>query len=165
MIFKCTEQDFQEIFSIINDGASAYKGIIPADRWHEPYMPEAELQTQIDEGVEFWAYKENNEMLGVMGIQDVLDVTLIRHAYVRTTARNKGIGGKLLNHLSELTVQPILIGTWASAIWAIGFYKKHGFRLVTFEEKEYLLRKYWNVPGRQVETSVVLASQNWVSSK
>jgi GNAT superfamily N-acetyltransferase len=161
MILKCTEDDFEEIFSIINDGASAYKGIIPDDRWHEPYMPEAELQAQINEGVVFWAYKEGKKILGVMGIQDVLDVTLIRHAYVRTIARNKGIGGKLLAHLSKLTTKPILIGTWASANWAIGFYEKHGFSLVSFEEKEYLLRKYWKVPVRQIETSVVLASANW----
>jgi GNAT superfamily N-acetyltransferase len=112
--------------------------IIPEDRWHEPYMSETELQGQIDDGVTFWCYVENDIIIGVMGFQDKGDVTLIRHAYVRTTARNKGIGGKLLRHLSKLTTNPILIGTWANATWAIEFYKKYGFRLVSFEEKEIL---------------------------
>jgi len=150
--------DFEEILIIINDAASAYKGIIPADRWHEPYMSAQELQRQIDEGVNFWCYLQDDGIAGVMGIQDKQDVTLIRHAYVRTSVRNKGIGGKLLNHLSELTKKPILIGTWATATWAIDFYKKHGFTLVSHEDKELLLRKYWNIPSRQIETSVVLAS-------
>lgn len=161
MIVRGTDTDFKQIHAIINDGASAYKGIIPQDRWHEPYMPEDELQAQIDDGVAFWCYFGDQTMLGVMGIQDKGDVTLIRHAYVRTEARNNGIGGKLLQHLSTLTSKPILIGTWADAYWAIRFYQKHGFRLVSFEEKERLLRKYWKIPLRQVETSVVLASAGW----
>ncbi|HET6994048.1 MAG TPA: GNAT family N-acetyltransferase, partial [Chitinophagaceae bacterium] len=160
LIKKSTISDFKEIYEIINDAALAYKGIIPQDRWHEPYMPEPELKKQIDEGVQFWCYWENDEILGVMGIQDKLEVTLIRHAYVRTRAQNKGIGSKLLRHLSELTQRPILIGTWASAAWAIDFYKKHGFQVVSFREKERLLRKYWNIPLRQIETSVVLANTN-----
>jgi GNAT superfamily N-acetyltransferase len=159
MIVSSTEDDFTQIYEIINDAASAYKGIIPEDRWHEPYMSETELQGQIDDGVKFWCYIEGERIIGVMGIQDKVEVTLIRHAYVRTTARNKGIGGKLLRHLSELTTKPVLIGTWADATWAIGFYKKYGFRLVSFEEKEELLRKYWSIPLRQIETSVVLSRQ------
>ena len=163
MITKSRTSDFKQIYEIINDAASAYKGIIPEDGWHEPYMSELELQNQIDRGVEFWCYSDNDEILGVMGIQDKSEVALIRHAYVKTTARNKGIGSKLLQHLSQLTKKPILIGTWADAIWAINFYKKHGFRLVSFTEKERLLRKYWMISLRQIETSVVLASPNWNS--
>ncbi len=162
MIVPGKNTDFKEILGIINDAAIAYKGIIPEDRWHDPYMSEQELQNQMDEGVQFWCYVDNDNILGVMGIQDKSDVTLIRHAYVRTTARNKGVGSKLLNHLSELTTKPLLIGTWADATWAINFYKKHGFALVSFEDKEHLLRKYWKIPLRQIETSVVLASPNWV---
>ena len=164
VIVPSEKTDFEEILHIINDAASAYKDVIPEDRWHEPYMSEKELQSQIDDGVQFWCYRENNNIIGVMGIQDKSDVTLIRHAYVRTIARNKGIGGKLLNHLSELTTKPILIGTWADATWAINFYKKRGFNLVSHSDRARLLRKYWNIPPRQIETSVVLASSNWISS-
>lgn len=160
MILSCEPKHFDEIYEIINDAATAYKGIIPEDRWHEPYMTKAELQKQIDEGVEFWGYTENGKMTGVMGIQFKGDVTLIRHAYVRTTERNKGIGGKLLAHLHAKTTTPVLIGTWEDATWAIEFYKKHGFRLLSTEEKNNLLRKYWSIPERQVETSVVLASSD-----
>ncbi|MDQ3845638.1 MAG: GNAT family N-acetyltransferase [Bacteroidota bacterium] len=162
MIVPGKNTDFKEILDIINDAAIAYKGIIPEDRWHDPYMSEQELQNQMDEGVQFWCYLDNDNIMGVMGIQDKSDVTLIRHAYVRTMARNKGVGSKLLNHLSELTTKPILIGTWADATWAINFYEKHGFVLVSYEDKEHLLRKYWKIPLRQIETSVVLASPNWV---
>jgi len=162
MIVRSTPTDFNTILEIINDAASAYKGIIPADRWHEPYMPESELRTQIEQGVEFYNYKEDGEIFGVMGIQYKGNVTLIRHAYVRTANRNKGIGGKLLSHLTKLTSKPVLIGTWAEARWAIDFYKKHGFRLLSQNEKNKLLVKYWNIPQRQIDTSVVLASPNWV---
>jgi GNAT superfamily N-acetyltransferase len=161
MIALSKKSDFKDIYEIINDAAIAYKGIIPADRWHDPYMSEQELQNQIDDGIEFWCYYEDESIVGVMGVQDKSDVTLIRHAYVRTIARNKGIGGKLLQHLIELTKKPILIGTWADATWAISFYRKNGFQTVSFEEKERLLRKYWKIPLRQVETSVVLASSDW----
>ena len=157
MIRPCKPNDFETIYEIVNDAAQAYKGIIPADRWHEPYMGREELQHEIDAGVQFWGYEESGKLIGVMGIQDVQDVTLIRHAYVRTTQRRKGIGGKLLSHLLTLTERPILIGTWAAATWAISFYEKHGFRLVSEEEKNRLLKKYWSIPERQVETSVVLA--------
>src|SRR5258705_2622420 len=161
MIFKCEQSDFEEICEIINDAAVAYKEVIPADRWHEPYMPEEELKTQIEQGVQFWCYKENGEMMGVMGIQDKGDATLIRHAYTRSIYRNKGIGSKLLAHLTSISTTPVLIGTWADATWAIKFYQKHRFRLLSKSETETLLHKYWTIPIRQVETSVVLASPNW----
>ena len=161
MIVRSEQTDFEEIYTIINDGASAYRDIIPADRWHDPYMTTAELKEQIDEGVQFWIYRQDDEILGVMGIQYKNPVTLIRHAYVRTKDRKKGIGGKLLRHLCDLTADPILIGTWADAKWAVEFYQKHGFRLLPEEEKNKLLRKYWTIPERQVETSVVLASADW----
>jgi len=161
MIRVCTERDFEAMYAIINDAAQAYKGIIPADRWHEPYMPREELRQQIEEGVAFWGYEEKGELLGVMGLQPVQDVALIRHAYVRTACRQRGIGGQLLSALRAQTAAPILIGTWAAAWWAIRFYQKHGFRQVTPAEKDYLLRRYWSIPERQVETSVVLADERW----
>ena len=159
MIRQCSDNDFEMIYEIINDAALAYKGIIPKDRWKEPYMSREELRHEIDEGVVFWGYEEDGKLKGVMGIQDVQDVTLIRHAYVRTAERNKGIGSKLMSHLRQMTDRPILIGTWADAVWAIRFYEKHGFRLVSTEEKNCLLKKYWRIPERQVETSVVLAEK------
>ena len=161
MIHQCKEKDFEEIYSIINDAAIAYKGVIPDDRWKEPYMPRKELLHEIDAGVMFWGYEEDGKLIGVMGIQDVQDVTLIRHSYVRTAKRRQGIGGKLLSNLRCLTDRPVLIGTWADALWAIRFYEKHGFGLVTREEKDRLLKKYWSIPERQVETSVVLADLNY----
>jgi GNAT superfamily N-acetyltransferase len=161
MIVRCTPEDLEAICEIINDAAAAYRGVIPADRWHEPYMPETELRTQVGQGVEFWGYRPAEALMGVMGIQHKGDVTLIRHAYVRSIHRNQGIGGKLLAHLTALATTPVLIGTWAAATWAIEFYQKHGFRLVSPAEKETLLRRYWTIPDRQVETSVVLASPYW----
>ncbi|HMJ67923.1 MAG TPA: GNAT family N-acetyltransferase [Cyclobacteriaceae bacterium] len=161
MLEKCRPEDLHDIYTIINDAASAYKGVIPGDRWHDPYMPPEELTRQVEEGVIFWGYKEGDTTIGVMGLQDRGDVTLIRHAYVRTSHRNKGIGGKLLQYLTTLTSKPVLIGTWADATWAVDFYKKHGFRLITGAEKDRLLKKYWNIPQRQVETSVVLANADW----
>jgi len=163
MISKCNiETDFDTICKIINDASNAYKGIIPPDRWKEPYMPAEELRTQIAEGVEFWKYlDDNDETLGVMGIQHKNVVTLIRHAYVRTRSRQQGIGGKLLEHLVAMTKTPILIGTWADAFWAIDFYRKYGFHQVSVDEKNKLLQIYWSIPERQVESSVVLASANW----
>ena len=160
-IHKYLPENFSEVFDVINDGARAYKGIIPQDRWHEPYMTEEELLAQVNEGVEFWLYTDDNMIKGVMGIQPREKVTLIRHAYVRTSARNKGIGSRLLTHLLAKITTPVLIGTWTDARWAIDFYKKHGFRLLPAEEKNRLLRKYWNIPGRQIETSVVLAGPTW----
>lgn len=161
MIRPCTPADFDTIFEIVNDAAMAYKGAIPADRWHEPYMPKAELRVVIDSGVKFWGYEMDDTLVGVMGIQPVQDVTLIRHAYVRTSHRRHGIGGHLLQFLLARTSTPTLIGTWAAADWAIRFYQKHGFRLVAPEEKNRLLPKYWGVPQRQIETSVVLGDQRW----
>jgi N-acetylglutamate synthase-like GNAT family acetyltransferase len=161
MIRICASQDFDHIYAIINDGAQAYKGVIPADRWTEPYMSRDKLRHEIEDGVIFWGHEEGGALAGVMGLQDVKDVTLIRHAYVRTANRNQGIGGKLLTHLRTITDRPVLIGTWADAVWAIGFYEKHGFRVVDRDEKTVLLKKYWNIPERQVETSVVLVDAKW----
>ena len=161
MISACQEKDFQEIYQVINDAASAYKGIIPADRWHDPYMTEEDLKRQIEEGVQFWQYLEAGVIAGVMGIQMKKEVTLIRHAYVRTDKRKTGIGSSLLTHLASIATTPILIGTWAAAHWAIQFYIKHGFRLLPENEKNNLLRTYWSIPERQIETSVVLADSNW----
>ena len=161
MIRRYENRDFDQIYAIINDGASAYKGVIPSDRWTEPYMPADELRHQINEGVEFWVYEVDGALAGVMGIQPVEDVTLIRHAYVRTADRRRGIGALLLAHLHKLAATPVLIGTWADAAWAIQFYEKHGFRAVSREMKEILLRRYWKIPERQVETSVVLADAAW----
>jgi len=157
MLRRCDERDFEAIYTIINDGAQAYKGIIPADRWAEPYMSRDKLRHEIADGIVFWGFEAEGALVGVMGLQDVQDVTLIRHAYVRTANRNQGIGGKLLSHLRTITSRPVLIGTWADAVWAIGFYEKHGYRVVDPVEKDRLLKKYWNIPDRQVETSVVLA--------
>jgi GNAT superfamily N-acetyltransferase len=153
MIRECAASDFEQIFQIINDGAQAYKGIIPADRWTEPYMSRDKLRHEIADGIAFWGFEAEGALAGVMGLQDVQDVTLIRHAYVRTANRNQGIGGKLLSHLRTITSRPVLIGTWADAVWAIGFYEKHGYRVVDPVEKDRLLKKYWNIPDRQVETS------------
>lgn len=165
MIRPCDQGDFAAIYAIVNDAAQAYRGVIPADRWHEPYMPEDELRHEIASGVAFWGYEEEGELVGVMGIQHVQDVTLIRHAYVRTARRGQGIGSVLLAHLRTLTDRPILIGTWAAATWAIRFYEKHGFRLVTPAEKDRLLGRYWCIPPRQVETSVVLADARWFAAQ
>ena len=161
MIRRCDDRDFEVIRAIINDGSQAYKGIIPADRWTEPYMSLEKLRHEIDDGVVFWGYEEDGELAGVMGIQPVQDVTLIRHAYVRTSSQKRGIGARLLSHLRELADGPVLIGTWADAVWAIRFYERYGFQIVGFEEKGRLLKKYWTVPERQIETSVVLADSKW----
>ena len=160
----CRTDEFGVIGEIINDAAQAYRGVIPADRWHEPYMPPAELKEQIDQGVVFWGMELDEKLAGVMGIQPVQDVTLIRHAYVRTALRNQGIGGSLLKQLCDSTTRPVLIGTWAAAVWAVAFYEKHGFRKVTPAEKDRLLKKYWSIPDRQVETSVVLADKRWFAA-
>ena len=164
MIRKATDNDFEAIFAIINDAAIAYKGVIPSDRWHEPYMTKEELKEQIEEGVRFSCYiddEDDNEVIGVMGIQDKTDVMLIRHAYVRTRQRSKGVGTFLLRELIRDTTKPILMGTWKAAAWAISFYEKNGFCLVEEEEKNRLLKKYWVIPDRQIETSVVLVDKNF----
>jgi len=165
MIRRCRERDFETIWSIINEAAGVYQGVIPADRWHEPYMSKAELHHEINDGVVFWGCEEEEELVAVMGIQRVEDVTLIRHAYVRRARQREGIGGRLLSHLRGQTDLPTLIGTWADAVWAVRFYEKHGFRLVSTAEKERLLRRYWSIPERQVETSVVLADRRWFDQR
>ena len=139
--------------------------MMPADRWHDPYMSRDELRREIASGVAFSGYEEEGELLGVMGIQPVDDVTLIRHAYVRTVSRRAGIGGRLLESLIQGAATPVLIGTWADAVWAVRFYEKHGFRLTTPEEKVRLLKRYWSIPDRQVETSVVLADARFTASQ
>jgi GNAT superfamily N-acetyltransferase len=149
------------MYEIINDGARAYKGVIPADRWHEPYMSIEELKHEIDDGVEFWGYEAAGNLMGVMGLQDKGDVYLIRHAYVRTKSQNRGIGRELLRHLEQRTDKPILVGTWTDATWAIRFYEKNGYRRLSRPETERLLKKYWKIPERQVVTSVVLANPKW----
>lgn len=165
MIRMCTETDFNTIFEIINDAAKVYKGIIPEDRWNEPYMHLQELKKEIEDSVVFWGFEKGGQLLGVMGIQDKDDVTLIRHAYVLTRSQKLGIGTKLLQHLERMTEKPILIGTWTTAEWAISFYEKNGYILVSDEEKKRLLRKYWSIPERQVMTSVVLAKQTEVKAQ
>lgn len=157
MIRLCHLHDFEVIWQIINDGAQAYRGVIPPNCWKEPYMSREELHHEIGEGVEFWGFEEHGALSGVMGIQPVKDVTLIRHAYVRTDRQKAGIGAQLLAHLRSLTRGPVLIGTWADASWAIRFYQKHGFRLVEPAEKDRLLKTYWTIPDSQAAVSVVLA--------
>ncbi|RZN40533.1 MAG: N-acetyltransferase [Methanophagales archaeon ANME-1-THS] len=157
MIRKLLPTEIDRILEVINDGAQAYKGIIPADRWKEPYMSADELEGDLKAGLTFFGWEENDVVLGVMGIQPVEDTTLIRHAYVRTDYQGRGIGSRLLEHLLQRAkTTEILTGTWAAAIWAIRFYEKYGFILVSRDEKDKLLRRYWRIPERQVETSVVL---------
>jgi GNAT superfamily N-acetyltransferase len=156
MIRPCTDADFQAIEAVINEAAEAYRGAIPADCWHEPYMTTSALIAEIESGVKFWGWDESSTLIGIMGIQHVRDVTLIRHAYVRTAHQGRGIGGALLTFLVEQTTGPLLVGTWGAADWAIGFYERHGFRQVPLAEKDRLLSTYWSIPSRQKETSVVL---------
>ena len=165
MIRRCNDTDFDAIHVIINDAARVYEGVIPVDRWKEPYMSKDELAREIRDGVVFWGYVENEQLLGVMGIQDVKEVSLIRHAYVRTSKRNQGIGERLLSHLRSRAARPLLVGTWADAVWAIRFYENRGFRLVNKETKDRLLSEYWSIPERQIETSVVLADEKWFGTQ
>ncbi|HUR60160.1 MAG TPA: GNAT family N-acetyltransferase [Opitutaceae bacterium] len=160
-VTACKESELSTVADIINESALAYKGVIPADRWHEPYMPLPELKAEVTRGVQFYAYRRDGEILGVMGVQDVRDVTLIRHAYVRTKSRGQGIGGSLLEFMYRQTTRPVLIGAWKAATWAIRFYEKNGFAVVSEAEKNRLLRIYWSIPARQVEESVVLADERW----
>jgi N-acetylglutamate synthase-like GNAT family acetyltransferase len=160
MIRRCTNADIPQMDSIINEAAEKYRGVIPADCWHEPYMSRRELESEIAAGVRFSGWDEAGELVGVMGVQHVKDATLIRHAYVRTAQQGRGIGGKLLNELSRSVAGPLLIGTWADASWAIRFYQGHGFQLMPTEEKNRLLGIYWTISDRQRDTSVVLARLN-----
>ena len=162
MIRPVQPEDFEAMWDIINAAAQAYKGVIPEDCWQDPYMSKEELAHEIKAGVNFWGYEEDRKLIGIMGLQEVQDVALIRHAYVQPKRQNKGVGGRLLIFLKNKTARPLLVGTWAAATWAIKFYEKHGFFLVKEEEKEGLLRKYWHVPQRQIEASVVLADIKWL---
>ena len=156
---RCRGDERETILRIVNLAAEAYRGVIPADRWREPYMPAGELEEEIAAGVAFWGYYEpDGELLGVMGIQTVRDVDLIRHAYVMPGRQRGGVGTALLEHLIGLSTQRTLVGTWAAAEWAVGFYRRHGFELVTPQQRTALLRSYWTIPERQIETSVVLAN-------
>jgi GNAT superfamily N-acetyltransferase len=150
--------EHKSILAIINAAAEAYRDVIPADRWHEPYMPAAELDHEIAAGVAFWVYEADGALLGTMGIQPVRDVDLIRHAYVIPGNQRSGVGGALISHLRGLSSRRMLVGTWAAAEWAIRFYERHGFQLVSPDSKTELLKTYWTIPDRQIETSVVLAN-------
>lgn len=156
MIRKCGGQDVEDILDIINDAAQAYKGVIPEDTWHEPYMSQEDLVLEIEDGVVFWGVEQNDQLTAVMGIQDRGEVALIRHAYTRTEHWNSGIGSRLLGFLEQTTEKTILVGTWADANWAVLFYRKNGFRLTSERKKNQLLRQYWNISERQTEASVVL---------
>jgi GNAT superfamily N-acetyltransferase len=158
-IRPCDAGERDEILAIVNAAAEVYRGVIPEDRWHEPYMPGEELDAEIAAGVEFWGYEDGGALLGIMGIQPVRDVNLIRHAYVEPERQGEGIGGALLEHLLGVATRPMLVGTWAAAEWAIRFYERHGFEYVGPERTAELLRAYWDIPERQIETSVVLAQR------
>ncbi len=164
LIRKSVEQDLAAVLEIINDAAQAYQGVIPADRWRDPYMPERELLEEIAGGIVFWVAEEER-VLGVMGMQDKGTVALVRHAYVAPTVQRKGVGASLLRHVQGLTDKPILIGTWADASWAIEFYQRNGFAVVSDRDKNHLLRTYWSIPDRQIETSVVLADIRWTEAQ
>lgn len=161
MIRRSRSPDFAAILEAINAAAQAYRPVLASGLWHEPYMPQAELENEIAQGVDFWVEEESGRLVGVMGIQDRGDVTLIRHAYVAPGLQRSGVGTRLLGHLQGLTRKPILIGTWAAAWWAIDFYRKNGFRLLSSAEKDRLLQRYWSIPQSQAEASVVLADPLW----
>ena len=165
LIRRSMEADFPAMLAIVNEAARAYRGVIPGDRWHEPYMTADELAIEIDGGVVFWVAEQDRHLLGMMGIQDKGDVALVRHAYVAPTTQRAGVGTRLLRHVEALTDKPILIGTWASASWAIHFYQRNGFSVVSTGEKDRLLRKYWSISARQVETSVVLGNGRWIEAQ
>jgi GNAT superfamily N-acetyltransferase len=154
---RCRDDEREAILAIVNGAAQAYRGVIPADRWHEPYMPGDELDGEIAAGVVFWGYEGDGELRGVMGIQRLGDVDLIRHAYVSPGSQRRGVGGALLDHLTRSATRRMLVGTWAAADWAISFYRRHGFEPVSPNRSAELLRRYWTIPDRQIETSVVLA--------
>jgi GNAT superfamily N-acetyltransferase len=155
-----SDDDLERIYSIVNDAAQRYRGVIPDDCWHEPYMSRDQLRSEIDAGVVFWGYHER-QLLGVMGLQPIKDVSLIRHAYVRTSTQGRGIGGKLLEFLQSKAEHPLLVGTWAAAQWAVRFYERHGFELILGAEKDRLLDTYWSIAPRQRDASVVLADARW----
>ena len=162
-IRQCTPADIPGICDVVNDAAVAYRGVIAPDRWKEPYMPLSELQHEIDAGVSFWGVQEADALLAVMGLQNVGDVSLIRHAYTLTSSQGRGLGKALLKHVTAQTDRPILIGTWSAATWAIGFYQSQGFRVLG-QEKDAVLRRYWTIPERQIEDSVVLADKRFAGA-
>jgi N-acetylglutamate synthase-like GNAT family acetyltransferase len=161
VIRRSVAADLPAMLAIVNDAARAYRGVIPVDRWHEPYMPAHELESEIAAGVVFLVAEQDGRIAGVMGIQDKGDVALVRHAYVAPTTQRTGVGTSLLRHVVGLMDKPILIGTWAAASWAIEFYRRNGFTVVSSGDKDRLLRTYWSIPPRQIETSVVLANGRW----
>jgi len=165
LIRQSVAADFSVILAIVNEAAQAYRGVIPIDRWHEPYMSTDELEREIAEGVRFWVAEQEGRVLGVMGIQDKGEVALVRHAYVAPNTQRTGVGTRLLRHVEGLVDKPILIGTWAAASWAIEFYRRNGFTVVTSSQKDRLLRTYWSIPARQIETSVVLADGRWMEGQ
>lgn len=161
MIRPLGPNEADTIWNIINEAAQAYKGVIPADCWHEPYMSREELAREISAGVIFFGYEGEGGVVGVMGRQDLGEVVLIRHAYVLSSHQRQGVGAALLMHLTEDVAKPLLVGTWRAAWWAVRFYEKHGFKLLPEDEKNRLLDTYWSIPARQRETSVVLADEKW----
>jgi N-acetylglutamate synthase-like GNAT family acetyltransferase len=165
VVRRADDADLVAILAIVNDAAHAYRGVIPADRWHDPYMSRDELAHEIAAGVVFWVAEEEGRLLGVMGIQDKGDVALVRHAYVASATQRSGVGTRLLRHVESLVDEPLLIGTWAAASWAIEFYRRNGFTVVSSEDKDRLLRTYWSIPVRQIETSVVLANSRWFDTQ
>jgi len=165
LIRRSVDADVPGMLAIINDAARAYRGVIPTDRWHEPYMPADDLAKEIADGVVFWVAEQEGRLSAVMGIQDKGDVALVRHAYVASTTQRTGIGTAMLRHVEKLTDKPILIGTWASASWAVDFYLRNGFSLLPTSESSRLLKTYWSIPARQIETSVVLANGRWMESQ
>jgi GNAT superfamily N-acetyltransferase len=152
----CRDDERAEILAIVNTAAEAYRGVIPSDCWHEPYMPAQELDVEIAAGVRFWGGEEGGRLVGVMGTQAMDGLDLIRHAYVRPGRQRRGVGAALLEHLLRISAPRVLVGTWAAADWAIAFYERHGFELVPPARKDELLRTYWSIPERQTATSVVL---------
>jgi len=162
MIRLCNDEDFNSILVIINDAARAYKSHIPEDCYQNPYFTDEYLRHELADCVVFWGYEIDNELIGVMGIQDVNDVTLIRHAYVKTSFRKRGIGNALIKHLLDLNNRTKLIGTWKAATWAISFYEKNGFAPVAESKNSLLFKKYWKISERQIETSVVLADSSFI---
>jgi N-acetylglutamate synthase-like GNAT family acetyltransferase len=165
LIRPSREADVPAILAIVNAAAQAYRGVIPADRWHEPYMPREELEKEIADGIVFWVAEQDARLLGAMGIQDKGEVALVRHAYVAPDVQRNGLGTRLLRHVRGLTPKPVLIGTWAAAAWAIEFYRRNGFTLLPDAQKDALLLRYWSIPARQAETSVVLADERWMDAQ
>jgi len=165
LIRKSNEADSAAMLAIVNAAAKAYLGVIPVDRWREPYMPADELGKEMSDGVNFWVAEDHGRLIGMIGIQNKGEAELVRHAYVEPTAQRKGVGTSLLRHVQNLTGKPVLVGTWADASWAIEFYRRNGFTVVSSEQKDHLLRQYWSIPERQIETSVVLVDARWMDAQ